>query len=98
MTQQDIERDFFENSGRAIGKWQLVEMYLFRVCARLMRCEDPVIGTAAFHAIGGFRNRINLTNAAAVAKHAASPDTFEFEKWVRLKKRAIELAEQQFSL
>ena len=64
-TVQDQERLFFEQLGRAIGKWQLVEMQLFRVYARLARCESAEVASAAFHSIIGFRVRLEMTDAAA---------------------------------
>lgn len=55
MTQQEVEREFFEKLGRAFREWQLVEMQLFRVYARLVRCEEGAIAAAAFHAIPDFK-------------------------------------------
>jgi hypothetical protein len=62
---QEQQRLFFERLGRAVGNWQLVEMQLFRVYARLARCENADVASAAFHAIVGFRVRLDITDAAA---------------------------------
>ena len=62
---QEQESPFFEALGRAIGNWQLVEMELFRVYERLVRCENSGVASAAFHSIIGFRIRLDITDAAA---------------------------------
>jgi hypothetical protein len=42
-----------------------VEMQLFRIYARLTRCETAEVASAAFHSIIGFRIRLEVTHAAA---------------------------------
>jgi hypothetical protein len=85
MTLQEQERIFFENLGRALGKWQLVEMQLFRVYARLIRCENAEVASAAFHSIVNFRTRLGMTDAAARVALADSP---LLGRWNALRNRA----------
>ena len=54
MTQQEAVREFFKKLGRAFREWHLVEMQLFRVYARLVRCEEGAVAAAEFHGITGF--------------------------------------------
>jgi hypothetical protein len=94
MTQQEAEREFFEKLGRAFREWQLVEMQLFRVYARLVRCEEGAIAADAFHAITGFRYRLRATNAAAMTANALGTRDYSVDlvEWKRLKKRAVDLS------
>lgn len=93
MTQQEAEREFFEKLGRAFREWQLVEMQLFRVYARLVRCEEGAIAAAAFHAITGFQNRLRATNAAAMTANALGTSSVDLVEWKRLHKLAVDQSE-----
>jgi hypothetical protein len=89
VIQQEAERrDFFEKLGRAIREWQLVEMELFRVYARLVRCEDAAEAAKTFHEISGFRNRLKVTDAAALTVKAWAPGAFDPAEWDRLHELA----------
>jgi hypothetical protein len=94
-TIQEGQQVFFEHLGRAIGNWQLVEMQLFRVYARLLRCENVEVASAAFHSIIGFRVRLEMTNAAAqVALTGTLLDrwTSFYNRTARQSKRRNDLA------
>ena len=89
MTQQEAVREFFEKLGRAFREWQLVEMELFRVYARLVRCEEGAVAAAEFHDITGFRNRLRATNTAAMTANAWASGTVDLIEWNRLHDLAV---------
>jgi hypothetical protein len=92
---REQERHFFELLGRAVARWQLVEMQLFRIHARLVRSENSEVASAAFHSIINFRQRLGMMDAAARIFLATSP---MLAKWTALKKRAKKAAVRQNTL
>lgn len=79
------QKVFFENLGYAIGTWQHVEMQLFRIYSRLVRCENYYVASAAFHSIINFNARLGMTDAAASVAFAS--DEAALKRWVRLEDR-----------
>jgi hypothetical protein len=81
---QEERRIFFEQLGNAIGAWQLVEMQMFRVYARLLRCENPAVASATFHTVINLNTKLDMTNAAAAITLSGSA---LLEKWDSLSSR-----------
>jgi hypothetical protein len=82
-TIQEQQRLFFEQLGRAVGNWQLVEMQLFRVYARLLKCENVEVASAAFHSVIGLRIRLTMTHAAARVALTGN----DLSRWITLRNR-----------
>lgn len=91
-TIQEQQRLFFERLGHALGQWQLVEMQLFRVFARLMRCENAQVASAAFHSVISFATRLDMTEAAAKVGIA---DQAMFSRWHALHNRAVKRSKRR---
>src|SRR5690349_12368122 len=73
MTPREHQQAFLETLGHAITQWQAVEMELFRIFARLVRCERYNTASAAFHSVVNFGTRLDMTHAAALVELGDSP-------------------------
>ncbi len=91
-TLQQRDQVFFECLGRTIGQWQLIEMQLFRIYARLVRAENTDVASAAFHSVISFATRLDMTEASAKVKLADQPP---FPVWRALHKRTVRLSKRR---
>ena len=87
MTNQELEQNFFAEFGRAVSRWQIVEIHLFKIFARLMRCADGGSASVAFHAVANFRAKLSMVDG--IAKYSFPTKIPEMAAWEALNKRAI---------
>jgi hypothetical protein len=70
-----------------VSRWQIVEIHLFRIFARLMRCADGGSASVAFHAVANFRAKLSMVDG--IAKYSFPTKKPEMAAWEALNKRAI---------
>jgi len=83
MTLEEEQAEFYQALGRAVSQWAHVEHALFEVFCRLLHCPQWTLSSAAFHAIVGFRARLDMTDAAA---QVALTDVTLRRKWKDITK------------
>ena len=86
------ERAFFEALGRAIAKWQELELILAILFATLIDPQRIRLGRLLFNGLQGFRDKLKLTDTAACEVLFNSP---LLDEWKVLHKALSTLADRR---
>lgn len=83
------ERQFFEYYGRAMLSWQSVELELFFIFHSIIRAQDHLIASAAYHAITNLNTRLEMITESL---KVALPDPSLQQEWTKLRKKIAKRA------
>ena len=77
---------FMSAVGEAVAMWQLVEIAVIFLFLDAVKGTDKRATSAAFHSIAGFRNRLDMTDAAL---RQVIKEPSEIEEWEKTYKRLL---------